>query len=147
MRRIVQSMVVLAICMVGVVSVAHADKTTTTTTITVDRYDNGFGLPDCESSGTGCTVTITRTQEKGSVIAPSGGGFILHVANTDMVGVVPRGTGPVTKPLVNRAVTLPPTTTVTIDDSPSYPFLNGRVINISGIATDVNGGYSVSFLP
>lgn len=147
MRRIAHFLVILVLCLMGAVSAAHADKTTTTTTITVERYDNGFGLPDCESSGTGCTVTITRTMEKGSVIAPSGGGFILHVSNTDMVGVVPRGTGPVSKPLVNRAVILPPTTTVTIDDSPSYPFLNGRIINISGIATDVNGGYSVSFLP
>lgn len=147
MLRIAFFMAALVVCFIGAVSTVRADKTTTTTTITVERYDNGFGLPDCESSGTGCTVTITRTQEKGSIIAPSGGGFILHVFNTDMVGVVPRGAGPVSKSLANRAIIFPPTTTVTIDDSPSYPLLNGRIINISGIATDVNGGYSVSFLP
>jgi len=147
MRQTALFLAILAVCLMGTVATARADKTTTTTTITVERYDNGFGLPDCESSGTGCTVTITRTQEKGSIIAPSGGGLILHVFNTDMVGVVPRVAGPVSKPLANRAIIFPPTTTVTIDDSPSYPLLNGRIINVSGIATDVNGGYSVSFLP
>lgn len=147
MRRLTRYAAMLGICLIGAMSTAHADKTTTTTTKTVQRYDNGFGLPDCEFSGSGCTVTVTTTTETGSIISPSGGGFILQVLNTNMTGEVVRGTGPVPVPVVNRAIIFPATTTVTIDNSPSYPLLNGRIIDISGIPTNVNGGYTVSFLP
>jgi len=150
MRRIIRSAALLGICLVSILSAAHADKTTTVTTMTVQRYDGGTGLPDCNSSGTGCTITITKTVVTESIIAPTGGGgggLVLQVPHTDMTGTVPRMTGPLTIPLANRAITFPPTTTVTIDDSPTYPALNGRVLNISGIATDVNGGYTVLFMP
>lgn len=148
MQRFIRSAAVLGVCLVGILSTAYADKTTTVTTMTVQRYDGGTGLPDCNSSGTGCTITITKTVVTESIIAPNGGGgLILQVPYTDMTGTVPRMTGPVTIPLANRAIVFPPTTTVTIDDSPTYPLLNGRVINVSGIATDVNGGYTVLFMP
>jgi len=147
MQRPAIMIVILVGSLLCAVSTAYADKTTTTTADTVQRYDRGFGPPDCSFQGFGCTVIIVTTVETGSVITPSGGGFMLHVGNTDMYGEVTRGGVPAYLPLINRAITFPPTTTVTIDDSPAYPFLNGRSINISGITTDVNGGYTVSFLP
>jgi len=147
MRRLTRYAAMLGICLIGALATAHADKTTTTTTKTVQRYDSGWGAPDCEFSGSGCTVTVTTTVETGSIISPSGGGFILQVFNTNMTGEVVRGPGPVPVPVGNRAIIFPETTTVTIDNSPSYPTLNGRIINISGVPTNINGGYTVSFLP
>lgn len=147
MRRLTRYAAMLGICLIGVLTTAHADKTTTTTTKTVQRYDSGWGTPDCEFSGSGCTVTVTTTVETGSIISPSGGGFILQVFNTNMMGSVVRGVGPVFVPIVNRAIIFPSTTTVTINESIAYPTLNGRIIDISGIATNGNGGYTVSFLP
>lgn len=147
MKRPAAAIAILVGILLCGVSTAYADKTTTTTADTVQRYDRGYGPPDCTFQGFGCTVIIVTTVETGSVITPSGGGLLLHVGSTDMYGEVARGGLPTYTPLASRAITFPPTTTVTIDDSPAYPFLNGRTINIGGISTDVNGGYTVSFIP
>lgn len=101
-------------------------------------------MPDCNATGTGCTITIVKTVATGSSIASIGGGFVLRVEDTNMYAGLSL---PSESTLVNRSIVFPLTTTVTIDDSPSYPSLNGRIIDVSGVATDVNGGYSVFFLP
>jgi len=147
MQRPIHRIIIIVACFLCSIMMAQADKTTTTTTSTVQRLDIGFGTPECNAQGTGCTVTVVTTVETSSVITTSGSGFILQVGNTDMYGAVIRGGTTTYLPLINRAITFPPTTTVTIDDSPAYPFLNGRIINISGISTNINGGYTVSFLP
>lgn len=143
--RIAYIVATLAVCSACTVSVARADKTTTVSASTVQRYDGGMGVPDCNSAGTGCTVMIVKTVATNSTITSIGGGFVLRVEHTYMYGGLSLPSESIA--VENRSIVFPSTTTVTIDDSPSYPFLNGRIIDISGITTDVNGGYSVSFLP
>jgi len=147
MRRVTMLSCILCTCFAGGASVAKAEKTTTTTTKTVQRYDSGSGTPDCNSPGAGCTLTITTTVETSSVITPVSGGLLLHVGNTDMYGAVTRGGLLTYVPVVNRAIVFPSPSTVTIDESLAYPFLNGRTLDISGITTDVNGGYTIQFVP
>jgi len=146
MRSVLLSIMV-CICLAGMVTTARADKTTTISTSTVQRYDGGMGVPDCNSSGTGCTVTIVKTVATSSIITSIGGGFILRVEGTNMYGGLSLPSEFTYIPLTNRSIVLPSTTTVTIDDSPTFPSLNGRIIDISGVTTDVNGGYTISFLP
>lgn len=146
MRSVILS-ITICICLAGMVTMARADKTTTVSTSTVQRYDSGVGVPDCNSTGTGCTVTIVKTTMTNSIVTSVGAGYVLRVEHTNMYGGLSLPSEFTYIPLTNRAIVFPLTTTVTIDDSPSYPSLNGRIIDISGIATGVNGGYSVSFLP
>jgi len=128
---------------------AFAQNLTTTTSPTVvNRNNPGFGLPDCNTTGGGCTVMVLSTTMPNTIItALTGGGYIMQVAETYMMGRIVRSGSPEDHPVTNRALMLGPGSQVRIVSSAAYPALNGRTIPIANVLTDVNGGYTIQFAP
>lgn len=129
-------------------STSAQNFTTTTSPTIVGRNDPGFGPPDCNTTGGGCTVRILSTTMPNTIItALPGGGYIMQVAETYMMGTIVRAGWPEDHPVANRALMLGLGSQVRIVSSTAYPALNGRVVNIANVTTDINGGYTIQFAP
>lgn len=81
------------------------------------------------------------------ITAIPGSGYIMQVTETYMMGTIVRAGWPEDHPVTNRALMLGPGSQVRIVSSTAYPALNGRVINIANVTTDINGGYTIQFAP
>lgn len=126
---------------------AKADKCKVTTTVTYQRHDNGGGMPgDCPFMGSGCTVTVTTVKEVDCIVTPNpSGGWTLNVSSLDNVTAqVIRNDEPYVFIPETKTVTFPPNTQFMITSSNNPAFV-GKLIDVSGITTDSNGGFTANF--
>lgn len=127
--------------------VSAQNFTTTTSPTIVGRNDPGFGLPDCNTLGTGCTVRVLSTTMPNTIITAVPGGYIMQVVETYMMGTVVRSGMPEDHPVTNRALMFGVGSQVRIVSSVAYPALNNRIIPIVNVMADANGGYTIQFAP
>lgn len=126
---------------------AQTCRTMTSSPTTFSRDDSGFTPPGCNMLGTGCIVSVLGTWDYDATVNPVPGGYVLLVNETVVIGTVSRGGLVQSYPLGDRTIMFTTGSTVTIHDCPTYPFLVGEVIDISGVSTNVNGGFSIQFIP
>lgn len=122
-------------------------KSKTKTTITVVRQDPGGQVPTaCPFLGTGCVI-VKVIEEETSEITPHFPGYMLSVTGTPMLVQVERNGQTVSSTATNSSITFPTGSVYEIVSSTDYPSLVGTLVNVTGVTTNSNGGFSVFFMP